>query len=90
MTGEDDGEQCRNEGKQRKLDVPNPRVSLQSPEDHLKVDTSEPGREARGSHRTKSFQGLIMWVYTGAASWALPTGILTGLRVGPLAETDWS
>ena len=46
MTGEDDGEQCRNEGKQRKLNVPNPMVGLGVLEDHPEVDTCEPGREA--------------------------------------------
>ena len=56
VIGEDDGEQCRNGGKRRKLDVLNPKVGLGALEDHLEVDTCEPGRETHSSHRTKSFQ----------------------------------
>lgn len=37
----------------------------------------------------KPFSGLMMWICTGAASWALPTGTLTGLCGAPLAEVDW-
>ena len=56
MVGEDDGEERRNQGEQRELDVPNPKVGLGALEDHLEIDTGEPGRETCGSHSTKSFQ----------------------------------
>lgn len=56
VAGEDDGEQCRNQGKQRKLDVPDPKVGLGALEDHLEIDTCKPGGETGGGHSTKSFQ----------------------------------
>ena len=74
MIGEDGREQRRNKGKQRKLNVPNPKVGLGSLEDHLEVDTCEPRRETCGSHHTKSFQGardvgINLCDIMGTANW---------------------
>lgn len=56
MVGEEDWEECWDEGKQRKLDVSNPKVGLGALEDHLEINTCKPRREACCSHSTKSFQ----------------------------------
>jgi len=37
----------------------------------------------------KPLSGLMMWIWTGAASWALPTGTLTDLCGVLLAEVVW-
>ena len=56
MVAEDDGEQCGNEGKQGKLDIPNPEIGLGAFEDHLEVDTCEPGRETCGCDRAEALE----------------------------------
>ena len=58
---------------QRTLEVPDPEIGLGALDDHHKIDTYGPGREAP---RAPNVQRFMMGICAGGAPWALQTKVL--------------